>query len=172
MSDTSNIPAVKPDATPRNEKGRRKYTNRDWPALLAEFDTNFTSRKITSLKEFCSIKDLNYSETSKNFSEIKKDRIRGYKSLVESKLAITSLKAIEKLDTLVDSQNDDLAAKVSLGVLDRAGHNPQSATLNIQQNNSNQVVLAPIFSGSDPALKDLLGIVDAEVVEQPKEGEK
>ena len=123
-------------------KGDKTPSIYDWPKLYSEFlkaqdDAQDQGLRLT-LETWAAQKDLNYTYASKQFAELSR-------LLTANKLALIAPKAARKLDALLDVDDDNIAHKAAVAILDRAGHSPAAIQVAIQNNVTSTVVLPPIF---------------------------
>ena len=123
----------------------------NWKALLSEFELDFTNCKVSTMKEFAINRGLNYTLASREFSALKKERAKTYIEAAQGKLAEGSFAAANRLVSLADSEDENVAVKASVAVLDRVGISPAVAQVNVTQQVQNNLVLPPMFLGSAQA---------------------
>ena len=133
----------------------------DYEAAYAEFQL-LSIRENLLLKDYCAARNLTYTTCSTHFAEIK--RRLDIETFQRNNIGLL-LKTQTNIKEAVESDEFDPKFKASFSldafkaVADRSGFSPQAVTLNVQQNNQNNITLPAIFSAANEA--DLGMMLDA-----------
>jgi len=135
-------------------------TKYDWLSLRDEFEASGAK----TLQGWCGGKGVNYQYASKRFAEIGRLEEEQHLSRAKRRLSQLAPLAVEKMATLIDSEDENVQLKASLGVLDRTGNSPQAAAINLQMNTAVQINIPPMFGEESRA--DLAKMLGADEVEE------
>ena len=135
---------------------KRPYKEHDWEELLTRFENESRLAKVL-LKDFALREKVNYSLISQEFVKLRKERAAKYYETAQYKFAEGSIKAADKMVSLIESADENVALKASEKVAGIAGHSPAVAQVNVTQTNQMAVVMPPMFGAAPDGLKALLG---------------
>jgi hypothetical protein len=129
--------------------------NHNYKALWLEYLSAYKSEGKTQV-EFCKDKDLEPTMISRHFAELKReaqiDLFKRRNTGILLKAQSNVHKALE-----ADQVKPEFSLDAYKAIADREGLSPQAQIINIQNQATAGVVLAPFFSQPDDDLKNLLG---------------
>jgi hypothetical protein len=129
-------------------KGDKTPARFDWPSLYSEFHEAIKENDMISLNAWCQLKQLNYTNTSRQFAEIAR--------LQTAEIGATlAPKAMRKLGALLQSKDEAVSGRTATAILDRTGFSANSQAITVNNNISLGVAM---FSKEDePKLKEMFG---------------
>ena len=112
------------------------------------------------LMDFAKQKNINYSQLSRNFNDIKRSQDLEAFRLKNPTILLQAQANVERALQTVKLK-PEFKASYSLDALkaiaDREGLSPAASVINIQNTNTQNTALVPLFAGESPDLKQLLG---------------
>lgn len=108
----------------------------------SQFDDWVKAKKKTknlSLSLWCQQRQIPYGPAAQKFKAMSQ-------LLTGEVLALTAPRAAERLAQLIEDPDPELALRASTSTLDRSGFSPQQVAIQINNNVTQQVAIAPLFS--------------------------
>lgn len=126
----------------------------DWDAAYDDYLARKKHQRLTR-DQYAKELGVNTTYLYTNFHRIERERLAGEIGFQLTRIAAKSLKGVQEslTDELDVEQGITKAFKrkhelaVAQFATDRAGFSPQAVTVNVQQNNQQNVVMPPIFGG-------------------------
>jgi hypothetical protein len=134
----------------------------DWEAEYDHYLSIKRTRQITQA-EYAETLGVARAWVSTNFAHIRRQRFKLEVSNLLPEIMRDSLRDVKTAlninrDSLDDKQKQAFALEAFAKVADRTGFSPQAVMVNVQQNNSNTVLMPPIFGGAyADGVKQMMG---------------